>query len=363
MAYTCITCRVVFHEPDIQRAHYKTDWHRYNLKRKVAELPTVTADDFREKVLAQQSLTLAAEADTKGTKVCLVCKKHFATENAYSCHVQSKKHKDKAALDTAKQQALDARGAPHEDQALPKVNDPEAETPIVVEEECEPEPLEINECLFCSKKSEDMESSLTHMNKTHGFFIPDLDYIVDVEGLIGYLCEKVGVGCMCLYCNDRGKAYHSAEAVQQHMVSKSHCKIFFEDDAAFEYAEYYDYSSSYPEGHEGPQCQTLAIPENAAYVNDDLELVLPSGVAVGHRALRYVYKQRVPTLEHRKAALVSRLLAQYRALGSREHCSGEGAVKRVRDQRWFGKMCQERDMKLGVRANKLQKHFRAQMLV
>lgn len=361
MAYTCITCRVVFHEPEIQRAHYKTDWHRYNLKRKMAELPTVTADDFREKVLAQQSL--AAETENKGTRVCLQCKKQFATENSYNCHVRSKRHLEKVA-------SSEAQGAvqlsPNEQAASnsPPVCEPEAETPIVVEEECEPEPLEINECLFCSKKSDDMESSLIHMSKAHGFFIPDLDYIADIKGLISYLCEKVGVGCMCLYCNDRGKAFHSVEAVQQHMVTKSHCKIFFEDDAAFEYAEYYDYSSSYPEGHEeGAECQTLAVAsDNSAYVNDDLALVLPSGVAVGHRALRYLYKQRLPTLEHRKAAMVSRLLAQYRALGSREHCVGE-AVKRVRDQRWFGKMCQERDMKLGVRANKLQKHFRPQMMV
>ena len=361
MAYTCITCRVVFHEPEIQRAHYKTDWHRYNLKRKVAELPTVTADDFREKVLAQQSL--AAEADNKGTKVCLVCKKQFATENSYSCHVQSKKHLEKAAMDAAKQSAPDASHGGQVLSSPSKLDEPEAETPIVVEEECDPEPLEISECLFCSKKSEDMESSLVHMSKAHGFFIPDLDYIADVKGLIGYLCEKVGVGCVCLYCNDKGKAFYSVEAVQKHMVSKSHCKIFFEDDAAFEYAEYYDYSTSYPEGHEGPECQTLAVRgEVTAHVNEDLELVLPSGVSLGHRALCYLYKQRTPTLEHRKAALVSRLLAEYRALGSREHGGGD-AVKRVRDQRWYGKMCQERDMKLGVRANKLQKHFRPQMMV
>lgn len=52
--YTCITCRVGFANLDLQRGHYKTDWHRYNLKRKVAELPPVTADTFQQKVLAQR---------------------------------------------------------------------------------------------------------------------------------------------------------------------------------------------------------------------------------------------------------------------------------------------------------------------
>jgi pre-60S factor REI1 len=52
--YTCITCRVGFGTSELQRGHYKTDWHRYNLKRKVAELPPVTADTFQQKVLAQR---------------------------------------------------------------------------------------------------------------------------------------------------------------------------------------------------------------------------------------------------------------------------------------------------------------------
>jgi len=53
--YTCITCRVSFVDGDLQRGHYKTDWHRYNLKRKVADLPPVSADTFQQKVLAQKA--------------------------------------------------------------------------------------------------------------------------------------------------------------------------------------------------------------------------------------------------------------------------------------------------------------------
>lgn len=53
-SHTCITCRVVFARGELQREHYKSDWHRYNLKRKVAELPPVTAAVFQTKVLAQR---------------------------------------------------------------------------------------------------------------------------------------------------------------------------------------------------------------------------------------------------------------------------------------------------------------------
>lgn len=54
-AFTCITCRVAFADADLQRHHYKTDWHRYNLKRKVASLPHVTAEGFNQRVLAQRA--------------------------------------------------------------------------------------------------------------------------------------------------------------------------------------------------------------------------------------------------------------------------------------------------------------------
>lgn len=49
-AHTCMTCKVSFAEGDLQRDHYKTDWHRYNLKRKVAEMAPVTLEVFRQKM-------------------------------------------------------------------------------------------------------------------------------------------------------------------------------------------------------------------------------------------------------------------------------------------------------------------------
>lgn len=88
--YTCITCRVAFKDADIQRAHYKTDWHRYNLKRKVADMPPVTAENFQERVLAQR--VVAEERDKVTATYCTVCSKRFSTFNAYENHLKSKKH-------------------------------------------------------------------------------------------------------------------------------------------------------------------------------------------------------------------------------------------------------------------------------
>lgn len=54
-------------------------------------------------------------------------------------------------------------------------------------------------------------------------------------------------GFMCLWCNEKGRTFHSAESARQHMVDKGHCKMIHEGIALAEYADYYDYSSSYPD--------------------------------------------------------------------------------------------------------------------
>lgn len=53
--------------------------------------------------------------------------------------------------------------------------------------------------------------------------------------------EKVGVGKVCLWCNEKGKSFYSTEAVQAHMTDKSHCKLFTDGDAALEFADFYDF--------------------------------------------------------------------------------------------------------------------------
>lgn len=47
--YTCLACQVAFESAEGQRIHYRSDWHRYNLKRKVADLPPVSLEQFQQK--------------------------------------------------------------------------------------------------------------------------------------------------------------------------------------------------------------------------------------------------------------------------------------------------------------------------
>lgn len=91
-SFTCLNCSVRFPDAELQRQHYKTDWHRYNLKRKVAELQPVTAEEFQKRV-AQQKFA-EEEALQDHSLYCRACKKYFKTQNAHDNHLNSKKHKD-----------------------------------------------------------------------------------------------------------------------------------------------------------------------------------------------------------------------------------------------------------------------------
>lgn len=51
----------------------------------------------------------------------------------------------------------------------------------------------------------------------------------------------MGAGNVCLWCNEKGRSFYSAEAVQSHMTDKSHCKLFTDGDAALEFADFYDF--------------------------------------------------------------------------------------------------------------------------
>ena len=48
--YTCNSCSIAFETGQDQRNHMKTEWHRYNLKRRVAQLPAISEQVFNSKV-------------------------------------------------------------------------------------------------------------------------------------------------------------------------------------------------------------------------------------------------------------------------------------------------------------------------
>lgn len=52
-----------------------------------------------------------------------------------------------------------------------------------------PGSISVTDCLFCSHHSRSLNKNVLHMSRTHSFFIPDLEYLVDLRGLLAYLGE------------------------------------------------------------------------------------------------------------------------------------------------------------------------------
>lgn len=261
-SFTCISCNVKFADADIQKSHYKTDWHRYNLKRKISQLPPVTSEEFQERVLESRAIQSNNQAEQNTTFYCNACHKQFQNKKAFDNHENSKKHKENMKQSNKNEEEVLVKSERKikerprhaleiEDEMEVDENDEDWEDEEVDEfaeddEEEERNPI-VEECLFCSNQSENIVKNMEHMSVVHSFFIPDMEFCIDLPNLVVYLAEKIKKYFICLYCNDDGKALYSLDAVWKHMKDKGHCMINHEGINMAEYADFYDYSSSYPD--------------------------------------------------------------------------------------------------------------------
>ncbi|XP_034941732.1 zinc finger protein 622 [Chelonus insularis] len=381
LLYTCIACRVAFKDSEIQRQHYKSDWHRYNLKRKVVELPPVTVEEFQKKLIIQRE-QLPAQKYGRASLKCKVCKKSFSSSAQHDNHVMSKKHKENCLRNNviipqfyeSDTNSISSGSHLSKSSRISKKNykysavDVEIESETMSIESVDSDEwledtdnlVKNNICLFCNHQSRSMEKNLKHMTDAHSFFIPDPEYCTNVKGLLEYLGEKIFAGYVCLWCNDKGKAFQSVEATRNHMIDKGHCKMLHEGEALLEYADFYDYSSSYPDAEEHDADEEIDITE---LDGDDYQLVLPSGNVIGHRSLMRYYKQHLnPTraVAISKNDKIRQILCQYRALLPPE-IQKETVLKKIKDIRYMQRIQAKYSVQLQIKANKLQHHFRRQV--
>ena len=108
--------------------------------------------------------------------------------------------------------------------------------------------IPLRKCLFCNYDSPTFKLSVMHMTKYHSMFIPEQNYLVDLEGLISWLYGKIHDLHECLYCH---KIKATPEATQTHMRDVGHCKIAFEaEQDMIEVGQFYDFSSTYSDPEE-----------------------------------------------------------------------------------------------------------------
>lgn len=317
--------------------HYKSDWHKYNLKRREAGLPLVEEREFQMRLEA--ALAMRKEQEKKnGTS-------HIKDINSK----KNKKKQDQKAkkLATAKQQASGPSysSSDAEMKSEDKTEEQEAprsRIPAALAESQENPEIDPLQSLFDNHKSKSLKENLHYMQQKFGFFVPDKEFLVDVEGLLGYCHEKVKLGHYCLYCN---QVFPTWQGCQQHMIDKQHAKLRYEQGFWDELDPFYDFGSEdkefvakigenevaeeepadsmdvgadddddgwedVPEGEEEDdeemyQGYEREIKRFGLNVNALGELVFPDGRVVGHRALRRYYKQKLSASTTTSLAIVA----------------------------------------------------------
>ena len=84
-----------------------------------------------------------------------------------------------------------SEGAEEEDMDEDDIEEVDSDEWDEDEEGEEEEPIARTDCFFCLHHSSNMEKNAIHMATEHSFFIPDVEYLVDMPGLFEYLGAKV----------------------------------------------------------------------------------------------------------------------------------------------------------------------------
>jgi pre-60S factor REI1 len=200
---------------------------------------------------------------------CDACEQYYTNRKAWQAHLKSRNHIQKSAESNSTASFASDEG--------PSLNTSGAEgQPADEEEKFNPK-----QCLFCNFESPSLDSNLTHMSHTHSFFIPDTEFLIDVESLLSYLFVIISVFHECLFC---GSSKGTKFGIQDHMRGKGHCKVDFDDDE-HQLKEFYDFSGDMDGNGE-------ELEEGVTVVPDEDELRLPSGKILGHRSRVRYFRQK-----------------------------------------------------------------------
>lgn len=245
----------------------------YNLKRCVASLSPISVTVFQKQVLASDSGNDEREEFSPSQRSSNACEQHHTSRRSWQAHVKSRSHAQKTT-ETDLKAPFWCDESPLR---IPSLSTHEEDQSANKEETFSP-----LQCLFCNAESAFMDSNLTHMLHTHSFFIPDAQYLIDMESFLSYLFAVVSVFHECLFC---GSLKTTKFGVQDHMRGKGHCKLDFDDDE-HDLKHFYDFSGDVDDEGDQPKTDvTLTLNEH--------ELRLPSGKVLGHRSWARIFRRHI----------------------------------------------------------------------
>jgi pre-60S factor REI1 len=233
--------------------HYRSDWHRYNLKRKEAGLPVLSETDFQIRLQAAQALQLEKKQQQQQNHKKKKHSSAAATTNHWKPNKPSRNPdtNDKtssvyvandsmiASIPTTKKMEMETETIPDNDKDPIPSDSEEAELERMEEMQVEIDP---RQSLFDRHISDSVESNVAYMQFKYGFFVPDQEYLIDMEGLIGYCHEKIQIGKTCLYCQ---RAFGTPAACRNHMTAVGHTKLRYEANMDLdEFDVFYDFTKA-----------------------------------------------------------------------------------------------------------------------
>ncbi|GAV47513.1 hypothetical protein ZYGR_0H03570 [Zygosaccharomyces rouxii] len=348
--FTCNACVIQFKSSDLQRYHMKTEWHRYNLKRRVAELPPIGADVFAEKLQISEREKAENQVDEFG--FALLKPANLPKEDL---EVTSIPHKGKKGIRRKSNESSKDQGNSINEKSLDSpanasdISDSEGTTTDFGENtaseygftsdsnwESESEiasvadserildsnKVTITDCIYCGLQNRDVNRNINHMFEAHGLYIPERSYLADLPGLLNFLIQEIVIKKLCLCCNFQGSSFKS---IRDHMLSKRHCKMPYETKEEREkFAQFYDFSSlnesdvDHKESDKSSK-KKIHFKEEDEEIDDDdddddtfdghqinsnyttvelddtgLELTLPNGARAGHRIGQRYFRQNLP---------------------------------------------------------------------
>lgn len=339
--FTCNACVAEFKSSDLQRYHMKTEWHRYNLKRRIAELAPISSDEFAEKLQISERERAEHQVDEFGFPLL---------KPVHPGHKTGKHHRTLSDIKSETTDESDIND--YEDVGLTRTvseadsvasdisrltiesaetygertaseygftsdSNYEAETTDATDEEdTDSDELDsvhfassrITQCIYCGQENKEINRNIKHMFQKHGLYIPERSYLIDLPGLLNFLYKLIIENYRCVCCNFIGS---SVESIRAHMNSKRHCKMPYETIEEREvFDPFYDFSSleqdnsikrtaksgknirfnvSSDEDEEeaASDGEPSAMRSNYTRVEIDQnnqELTLPTGTRLGHRS-------------------------------------------------------------------------------
>lgn len=137
--------------------------------------------------------------------------------------------------------------------------------------------IPLKRCLFCNYDSPTLKLSVMHMTKFHGMFIPEQNYLVDLDGLVTWLHGKIFKAHECLYCH---KLKGSTEGIQTHMRDKGHCMIAFESEGdMIDVGQFYDFSGTYSDDDDDADIMDGISEEQSGGVKIDTRKILKAVIS------------------------------------------------------------------------------------